>query len=258
MKIILAFLCTGLATIAKSQDITSGYWLPLKRLEQVGKLKMDTCDSAISYPFKKIKILPGQQISLFGFNAADPSVCTISKQKEKGTWLVEDTILHTLYPDYVMGSKIILKINDDTLNVYLTKNGVTFFQKFIGKYGNVSLKDYRETEIGNILIEGKYVSSESGGIVQFMDNGKMDFHSKDEPGRHFISYRFKNYAPESCRFSDRVPRGIVELTDTKGKQKEYFIKRTDTGIDFYTIKKVNRWWDDALAELAFSLSHFKR
>jgi hypothetical protein len=252
MKITLLFLFIFFSHFAKTQDITSGCWLPLKRLEQVEKIKNDPCDSASAYPFKKIKFFSSKEVSLFGFNAGDPDVRKIVPQKEKYSWKVRDTIFNTLYPELVFGSKVSLRIKNDTLYIDLTKNGVSFSQKFVRKYGAINLTDYGETEVGNILLKGKYSNSRDD-TIQIADNGKM----KGSDGWNYVFYRFKYYAPGSCRIPEPIARGIVELTDSKGVKEDYFIKKTAGGIDFYKILKIDYWWSQAKKDFAFSLFHVR-
>lgn len=256
--IYLLSFCLSFLQVGKTQEITDGFWLPLKRLEHIRELREDNCDSAIAFPLKKIKFLSNKEVSLFGFNAADPSVCSITQQQDPHTWKVEDSILHTLYPQYVMGSKILLRLKKDTLYVYLSKNGVTFSQQFVRKYGNVKFTDYRETEVGNVYIKGIYLNETNSDTIIFKDNGKMVIrYKKGTAGLNFTSYRFKYYAPGSCSVGESMARGVVEFSDAKGNKKEFFIKDSKTGIEVYKIIKMYRWWSDAEIEKVYSLSYLE-
>ncbi len=251
MKIAFLLLVVSISFNMNSQTL-SGYWVPLKRIEQIEKFKIDRCDSLNEFPFKKIKFYSSRKVSLFGYDAPDPDMCSIVRTGN-GEWHVENLVLNTLYPEYAKGSKIILRIKNDTLTTSLTKNGNTFFQKFVRKYSGITFTNYWETEIGNLLVKGKYTIDGSGDTMQFFGNGKITVKSANgRKVKNFISFKFDQYSMD-CK-TENTPRKIIKLTNFKSKTQLYFMRRTKKGFDFYKIKSMEDSWTVGQSEFGFSLS----
>lgn len=251
-KAILLLLLTYVHLFGQSQELE--YWLPQKRLEKLSISKIDKCDSVYNYPFRKVVFISANRVALFGFKGADPSLCKIIPLKQMGSWKVKDTIFHTLPPNIAMGSKVALKVWNDTLYVTLSKNDVFFTQKFIRGYRNIHFTDNKETEVGNILLSGRYLLNKGDTAIQFEDNGIIRAYSKNiRTNWNYNFYGFKHYAPGSCRGVDSLAIGIVEFSGN-GLRHNYFIKGTNKGIDFYEITKASSlWWNESLIEFSFSL-----
>jgi len=219
---------------------SNGYWLPLKRLESIRTLKEDVCDSINLFPFQKIKIYSNNKVSLFGYMAADPTVCKM-EPLSKNSWIVKQTYLYTLdiEPALIKNSVVTLKIQNDTLIVTLVNGNKSIVQQFVRKFGNVFLKDYREVEVGNILITGKYLDVDLDTIV-FSETGSIEQHPNDLTEWDFIKYRFISYSLNGCYEPDSEK--VVELTAKDGQMTKFNVKSSLKGLEFYGTHHIHGFW----------------
>ena len=255
IAILLLFLfflsCNG-----RTQDIESACWLPLKRVEEVYHLKVDKCDSLREYPFKKIKFISNQSVSLFGFGASDPDVCKLIQLNDSRNWSVETSTFNTLahYPSIYRNSTVLLNIDKGILYVRLANKGDTIIQKFVNEYAGVKFTDYRETDVGNLFIYGKF-EDDKGDIIKFSENGKIDYYSKENKNKQiFTSYNFRSYTMECEEY---MPRRIIELTSVNTKKNLYLVKNINNRLDFYTIKSMKNNWTVDEMEFSFSLTRIE-
>lgn len=250
------FLISFLSIVFTScgQGTTMGYWVPLKRLDHIATFNSDSCSEENEYPFKKIKFINERKVSLFGFYSADPFVYKISELGEKNTWQVQDSLIAALDSTLYKGSKITLKIKNDTLLVDVKKNGNILSQKFVRKYRNTWLKEYQESEIGNIFMSGKFILNKDSNVIEFLENGKIESRFKEEQGSwwSYSKYRFKNYSRE-CD-SDHTPNRIIELITEKNLKQLYLLKQRNQVLEFHKITKMKDQWSPAEYSFAFRLT----
>ena len=246
LALFICFVCTGY-----TQDLSVGYWLPLKRLEQISKTRIDKCDSLTDYPFKGIRFYGNKKVSFYGFDAADPTQCVIVPLSQKRSWIVKDCFLNTLYPEFVEGSKVILKINNDTLYTDLSKGDVHFFQTFVSKYGGINLKSFWENGLGNLLIKGRFLIKGGVDTIECKVNGTIAIHPvKRQHTWTYKTFSFVTYYQDCSYPAER----IIDLVNNQNKSEQFMVKITSGSIDFYQMKQRKNFLEEVkITGLAFSL-----
>lgn len=237
----------------QAQLAVAGVWLPVKRLNNIYQLKKDSCNSPDEFPFKKIQFIDKNKVSLYSIGAGDPFFYNSKYSLSDLTWEITDTIIST--SNFPINSKnVLIKIRKDTLYCYTITELDTIIQKFVRKYKNLSFKDYNETELGNLFINGKYKFKNGQNSVEFLTDGSIK-ESRGLQKNHiwkYVSYRFYSY-PQSCSQNPNLEK-IIKLTDSSKKTTLFVLKQEKNVFNFYKISKMKNRWQPETYSYSFSLT----